>query len=142
MSTYSPSPLVLIVDNESRIFQTLQPLLEQEGYAVAKADTGAEALDMSNRLRPHLILLDAVLPDQNGFEICAKLQALPDAILTPVVMIGGSVEDRQFADRAFAAGAVDAMCNPDESVQANWPLFIRRIRYLIRSRQAEEALAQ
>src|SRR5258708_7063970 len=143
MTRISPSPaLILLAADDADIVQTLQPCLAQEGYSVAIASTGAETLQRCEEAHPHLILLNDALPDGDGLHICAKLKAHPGVVRTPVIMIVRSDEEHQVAQRVFAAGAVDYFCKPASAVEANWSLLMRRIQYLIRAEQAEEALAQ
>jgi len=68
---------ILIVDDEPNILVSLEFLLDQEGYQVASATRGAEALQMVESFRPDLVLLDVMLPEIDGFEICRRLRARP-----------------------------------------------------------------
>ena len=61
---------ILIVDDEPNLLLSLEFLMAQNGYQVQVARTGEEALDCIPEFRPHLLLLDAVLPYRSGFEIC------------------------------------------------------------------------
>jgi two-component system, OmpR family, alkaline phosphatase synthesis response regulator PhoP len=72
----TPKPArVLIVDDEPNIVLSLEFLLGQEGYEVAVARDGAEALARAEELRPDLVLLDVMLPALDGFEVCRRLRA-------------------------------------------------------------------
>jgi len=68
---------ILIVDDESDIRQMLQEFLAGEGYHLAFASSGAEALAQASSLIPDLILLDVLMPGMNGFEVCRRLRADP-----------------------------------------------------------------
>ena len=75
---------VLIVDDHPSFRSSARTLLEDEGYeVVGEAENGAAALDAVERLHPDLMLLDVQLPDQNGFEVAARLQGngSPDIVL-------------------------------------------------------------
>ncbi|MCB1036370.1 MAG: response regulator [Acidobacteria bacterium] len=74
MTETSP-PTVLIADDEPNIVLSLEFLLEQEGYRVAIANTGPQALELIETARPALVLLDVMLPGIDGFEICRRLRA-------------------------------------------------------------------
>ena len=66
---------VLIVDDEPNIVLSLEFLMTNNGYAVAVAANGEEALRMAASFRPHLVLLDVMMPAINGFEVCRRLRA-------------------------------------------------------------------
>jgi DNA-binding response OmpR family regulator len=68
---------ILIVDDEPNILVSLEFLLDQEGYEVALASRGNEALELVEGFRPNLVLLDVMLPEIDGFEICRRLRARP-----------------------------------------------------------------
>ena len=69
---------VLIVDDEPNIVLSLEYLLGQEGYEVAVAASGDEALARVEASRPHLVILDVMLPGIDGFEVCRRLRSRPD----------------------------------------------------------------
>jgi len=95
--------LVLIVDDEPFIRMILRNFLEREAYQIVEAQNGIEALTMYNQLHPDIILLDAIMPDMDGFECCTQLQILGCSKHTPVLMITG-LEDEESVDRAFEVG--------------------------------------
>ena len=66
---------VLIVDDEPNIVVSLEFLLESEGWETAVATTGGEAIEAADRFDPDLVLLDVMLPDRDGFEVCRELRA-------------------------------------------------------------------
>ena len=68
---------VLIVDDEPNILLSLEFLMHGEGYAVTTARNGEEALRLAADIRPHLMLLDVMMPEINGFEVCRTLRADP-----------------------------------------------------------------
>lgn len=68
---------ILIVDDEPNILVSLEFLLDQEGYEVALASRGNAALELVESFRPDLVLLDVMLPEIDGFEICRRLRARP-----------------------------------------------------------------
>ncbi len=77
-------PLVLVVDDEESYRQALAAGLSHEGFAVEVAGDGAEALRLFHRVRPDLVLLDVMLPDQSGVELCQRMRALAPV---PVIMV-------------------------------------------------------
>lgn len=66
---------ILIVDDEEDIVEFLQYNLKKEGYNVKSASNGLEALEMAKSFHPHLIILDIMMPELNGIEVCEKLRA-------------------------------------------------------------------
>ncbi len=68
---------VLIVEDEPNIVVSLEFLLRHEGYEVAVVGSGPEALAKAASFRPDLVLLDVMLPDLDGFEVCRRLRAEP-----------------------------------------------------------------
>ena len=70
---------VLIVEDEPNIVVSLEFLLGHEGFEVAVATSGTEALEKAASFEPHLVLLDVMLPGIDGFEVCRRLRARPEA---------------------------------------------------------------
>jgi two-component system response regulator RegX3 len=77
-------PLVLVVDDEESYRQALASGLTREGFAVEIAGDGHEALRLFHRCHPDLVLLDVMLPDQSGIEICQQMRALKPV---PIIMV-------------------------------------------------------
>ncbi len=77
-------PLVLVVDDEESYRQALASGLTREGFAVESAGDGHEALRLFHRIHPDLVLLDVMLPDQSGIEICQQMRALKPV---PIIMV-------------------------------------------------------
>ena len=77
-------PLVLVVDDEESYRQALASGLSREGFAVELASDGHEALRLFHRVHPDLVLLDVMLPDQSGVELCRRLRALAPV---PIIMV-------------------------------------------------------
>jgi DNA-binding response OmpR family regulator len=84
---------VLIADDEPSILISLEYLLEQAGYQVLTARDGQEALDLALEHRPHLLLLDVMMPRLNGFDVCARLRADPALAGLRVVMLTAKGRD-------------------------------------------------
>ena len=95
---------VLLVEDEDNIAVAVRFLLERAGFEVATAGDGEAGLDAARALPLNLIILDAMLPNLDGFEVLERLKADPKTASTPVLMLTakGQAEDRE---RAHAAGA-------------------------------------
>ncbi|MBW4457798.1 MAG: PleD family two-component system response regulator [Nostoc indistinguendum CM1-VF10] len=126
--------LVLIVDDEAFNRQQLRLLLEQSGYRVAQAKDGTEAINVFQQLRPELVLLNAILPDMEGFECCAKLLSIDSTKYTSVLMIT-ELEDTELIERVFLVGAMDYVTKP-----INWQVLRQRVRRLIEQSQLHQKL--
>lgn len=102
---------ILIADDEPNILVSLEYLLKREGYEVSVAHDGQEALDVLRRVRPHLVLLDVMMPRRTGFEVCQELRA-DDALRdTRVLMLTAKGRDTDIA-RGMAMGADAYMTKP------------------------------
>lgn len=78
---------VLIVDDEKDIVDLLAFNLDKEGYAVLKAYDGEKALELARAGKPHLILLDLMLPGIQGLEVCKILRSKPETAHLPIIML-------------------------------------------------------
>jgi len=98
---------ILVVDDDPITLQGTLRLLNKSGYAATAANNGFECLDLASSLRPDLILLDVVLPDIDGIEVCRRLKKDTDISDTAVVLLsGGKIHSDQKAIGIFA-GADD-----------------------------------
>ncbi len=104
-------PLVLVVDDEPNIVETLSFVLEMEGFRVATAEDGEQALAQVAALHPPVVVLDAMMPRRDGFDVCRTIKADPGLAGVHVVMLTamGQKADRE---RALAAGADHFMTKP------------------------------
>jgi PAS domain S-box-containing protein len=100
-------PLVLVVDDESPAKELLASYLSPN-YRIVTADSGAEALQKAQQLRPDAITLDVLMANGNGFETLARLRQTPELAKTPVIIV--SIVDQQRV--GFALGADDYLIKP------------------------------
>jgi two-component system phosphate regulon response regulator PhoB len=102
---------VLIVEDEAPLAALLQYNLEKEGYAVAVAVSGEEALEHLDRLVPDILLLDWMLPKISGLEVCRRLRQRADMADVAVMMLTARTNE---GDRVAALnlGADDYLCKP------------------------------
>ena len=82
-------PLIMVVDDEKDIVDSVGISLEADGYNVIKASTGHDAIEKARLEIPDLVLLDIMLPDMNGYEICDRLRKDPLTKLIPIIMLTG-----------------------------------------------------
>jgi two-component system phosphate regulon response regulator PhoB len=121
---------ILVVDDEDDLRSLLTMNLEREGFEVVGAATGAEALQMVAQHRPRLVVLDLMLPDHPGTEVCRQIRANPDLAATPIIMLTARGEE---IDRVvgFELGADDYVVKSTFSVRE----FMLRVRAVLRRAQ-------
>lgn len=110
----------------------ISALLRDDSYRLAHAYSGQEALDKAAELKPDLVLLDVMMPDIDGFEVCRRLRAMPDVAEAPIIMVTALV-DRMARLQGLAAGADDFVSKPFD--QAELRVRIRTITRLDRHRR-------
>ena len=116
---------ILVVDDNDMNLDLLAKILELEGYQVLKAHDGLEAIQIAVQKKPDLALLDVMMPDMNGYELCRKLRQPPLSMGIPIVMLTAMSSD---GERAVAeeAGANEIWSKPFDL-----EVFRRRIGELI-----------
>ena len=126
----APAARVLVVDDAAVDREILRRVLERQGYVVALADGGEQALDAVKERAPDLILLDVVMPGLDGIEVCRRLKSDPETRLIPVVIMTAldQIEDRI---RGIRAGADDFLTKP-----VKWVELLARIQTSLRLKQA------
>lgn len=136
-STRGQSPLsVLVAEDEDALRHVLRRALEKTGFTVFEASNGKKALEIFQRERPSIVLLDAVMPGMNGFELCAHLRQTPGGARLPILIIT-SLEDESSVARAFGAGATDYLTKP-----VRITVLCQRILRLVQASRAEAQLAE
>ncbi len=128
--------LVLVVDDELSARLLMRAALEEGGFDVAEAGTVQQAFMLFEACRPDLVMLDVMLPDGDGVELCARLRALPAGRDVPVAMVTG-VNDESSIQRAFQCGATDFITKP-----ISWGTMAHRTRFLLRAHQQEQRIAR
>jgi DNA-binding response OmpR family regulator len=99
---------VLIIEDEKEMATGLKDILEFEGYEVATAETGKEGLQAVGRKVPDCIILDLMLPDISGYEVCEQLR---QKLKTPILMLTARAQDHDKI-RGFKVGADDYLTKP------------------------------
>jgi two-component system cell cycle response regulator len=120
---------VLIVDDILPNIKLLEAKLTSEYYDVLSADNGPAAIRIAKAESPDLILLDVMMPEMDGFEVCERLKADPETYHIPVIMVT-ALSDTADRVRGLEAGADDFLSKPVRDT----PLFAR-VRSLIRLKQ-------
>lgn len=129
-------PLILVVDDEKTLRLVLRRAMEKEGYRIAEAINGEQCLETCQQLKPDLVLLDAMMPEMDGFTCCDQLPTLLGDECPAVLMIT-TLNDKASVDRAFEVGAADYVTKP-----IDWPVLYQRVRRLLQTRWAMTELRQ
>jgi len=103
--------------------------LTAAGYTLAEAVNGKECLLKVERLQPDLVLLDALMPEMDGFSCCQQLRSWPQTQNLPILMIT-FLDDRDSIEQAFQAGATDYITKP-----IHWQVLRQRVHGLLTSAQ-------
>jgi len=126
-------PLILVVEDEAALLTMLRYNLEKQGFLVEEAGDGQEALIRIAERRPDLVLLDWMLPQMSGIEVCRQIRRKPDTRDLPVIMVTARAEDAD-AVRGLDTGADDYITKPFVM-----ETLLARIRALLRRTGASPA---
>ncbi|MBW1884743.1 MAG: response regulator transcription factor [Deltaproteobacteria bacterium] len=127
---------ILVVDDEADLLELVRVNLVQAGYSVDLASNGSEALDRLRRSKPDLVILDLMLPDTSGTEICRQIRADPNLAETPVIMLTALSQE---LDRVvgFELGADDYVTKPFSPRE-----LVLRVKAVLRRRDRSEPAEQ
>src|SRR5579862_4116839 len=114
---------VLVIDDEPELLRAVSMRLHGEGFDVARAETGAEGLEMIARWRPDVIILDLTLPDMDGLDVCRQARAWST---TPIIVLTVRESDDDKVT-ALEAGADDYLTKPFSSRE-----LVARVRVALR----------
>ena len=98
------SKRVLVVDDEPNIVMSLEFLMRRAGFEVQVARNGREALDALDGMPPDLLLLDVMMPEFDGYEVCERIRARPEWNATRIIMLTARGRDVE-RERGLALGA-------------------------------------
>ena len=125
---------ILLVDDEADILEFLGYNLKREGYQVLKAKSGKKAIELAKLHKPHLVILDVMMPGMDGIETCAELKKIPSLSLTLIAFLTARGEDySQIA--GFRSGADDYITKPLKP-----QVFLSRVKALLRRYPEQESV--
>ena len=137
LSKYQPAPeqlKVLVVDDEPMTASTLAEILDHEGYQTSVATGGEEALERVAAEKPSIVLLDVMMPDLDGFEVCRRIKNNFSTFFVPVILVT-ALSAAEHRVRGARAGADDFITKPPNPQE-----LVCRINSLARARSFYEAL--
>jgi len=104
-------PKILIVDDDLLITGLMETLVKMDGHEATVVNDSTMALEVAKSIKPDLITLDLMMPNLNGFDLCALLHADPQFANTPIIIISAK-EDSQSREMAFSSGAIEYLNKP------------------------------
>src|SRR5689334_19623019 len=129
-SSTSERGRILIVDDDRKILDLLLDLLKIEGYEIATATDGAEAIDLALSFNPDIVVSDVVMPHVDGLELCRRLKEDPRTAYVPVLLISGLATSDEAGIEGLHAGADDYLDLPfrNEELQVKVARLVERHR--------------
>ena len=126
--------IILIVDDNPQNLELLQAYLEELPCTIATATDGIEALEVVEKEKIDLILLDVMMPRMSGFEVCKKLKSSPDTRTIPIIMVTALTEIGDI-ERGVESGTDDFLSKPIKKLE-----LVTRVKSLLRVRHLKREL--
>jgi predicted signal transduction protein with EAL and GGDEF domain/FixJ family two-component response regulator len=127
-------PRVLLVDDDEVTLMLTAAALRDRGFEVVEACSGELALELLRERPTDVLVLDAVMPGRDGFDVCRALRATEGLEYLPILMLTG-LDDNESITRAFEAGASDFFAKSQQ-----WSLLAGRLHYLLRAARTRQEL--
>jgi adenylate cyclase len=124
---------ILVVDDVPENVRLLEAVLASRGYDVVSAGDGLAALELAESAKPDLVLLDVVMPQPDGYEVCRRLRAREETAVLPVIMLTASLDTEKTS--AIEAGADDFIAKP-----FNHDELFARVRSLLRIKRYHDTI--
>ena len=135
---------ILVVDDTPANIQMLASTLKERGYQISVATNGRQALDVVDRVKPDLILLDVMMPEMDGFETCRRLKSTEQTSQIPIIFLTAKTETTDIV-QGFELGAVDYVAKPFNShellARVNTHLTLDELRRSLAAKNVELARA-
>ena len=127
-------PLILIVDDDFKNLQILGDLLRKRDFEISVASNGKQALEMIDKFQPDLILMDVIMPELDGFQVCKILKASEYKKDIPIIFLTIKTEVKDIVE-AFQLGAVDYIKKPFNVVE-----LLARVNTHLELRKAQKEM--
>jgi putative two-component system response regulator len=125
---------ILVVDDAEPNRELIKVYLERAGHEVLTASSGPDALQILQRLPVDMVLLDIMMPNVDGYEVCSRIRQMPATRVLPVVLVS-SLDDRTDRLRGLDAGADDFLSKPVKQTE-----LLGRVRSLLRVKRLSDQL--
>jgi len=125
---------IMAVDDEVKNLALLEAILIPLGYVVEKARSGEEALSKIQESPPDMTLLDVMMPDMTGYEVCKRLKRKESTQVIPIVMIT-SLVDKESKVRRIEAGADDFLTKPVDKIE-----LMARVKDLLKVKEYNDSI--
>jgi len=129
------TPSILVIDDEPDNFDVIETFLSYQDYRLHYAAGGREAIALLDTFQPDLILMDVMMPEMDGIELCQKIKAMPQWESVPVIMVTALAGKNDLA-QCLEAGADDFISKPVNRLE-----LTARVRSMLRIRQQYQQLA-
>jgi two-component system OmpR family response regulator len=103
MNTTNNQAKILVIDDEPEITDIVETYFENLGYSVETANGGQEGIEAARDFKPNLILLDIMMPNTTGYDVCSEIKQMPNMASVPVVFLTGR-DTREDSGRSFQSG--------------------------------------
>lgn len=138
-SFYNHKPIILVVDDTLTGRRAIVSALDRKTYELSLASNGSEALSLATKLEPDVILLDVMMPDLSGYDVCRQIRSNPSLREVPILMVT-SLTEREERLRGIASGADDFISKPFDPIELN--VRVRNITRLNRYRKLRDGIQQ
>jgi adenylate cyclase len=128
----SAGATILVVDDVPQNVRLLEAILAARGYNVVSATDGNRALELVESSKPDLVLLDVMMPEPDGYEVCRRLRADDETAVLPVIMVTASTNEKM---KAIEAGADDLIAKPFDHDE-----LLARVRSLLRVKRYHDTI--
>ncbi|MBE9176161.1 hybrid sensor histidine kinase/response regulator [Synechocystis salina LEGE 06155] len=129
-------PSIMVVDDESDNFDVIETLLFDQGYELYYAANGQEAIESLEIYQPDLVLLDVMMPDMDGLEVCRRFKAMPRWKFVPIIMVTALTAKEQLS-QSLEIGADDFMSKPINGMELR-----ARVRSMLRIKRQYDELQE
>jgi DNA-binding response OmpR family regulator len=128
---------ILVTDDDPQVRLLASSVLKRAGYEVLEARTGKECLEAMHAHHPDLVLLDIMLPDMKGSEVCRRIKADPDLLGTFVILLSGVEVSSRYQAKGLNIGADGYIVKPISNKE-----LVARVQAMERLKQVEDALRE